>query len=527
MKKEVANKKDSESKKLAGIEKINTLGQLIKSGYQSKSIKDEVRDNLIGCLQNKENPFTGILGYEDTVIPDTERALLSRHNILFLGLRGQAKTRMARQMTDLLDEYIPVIMGSEVNDDPLKPLSKFAKDLIAEHGDDTPIHWLHRSERYGEKLATPDVSVADLIGDIDPIKAANLKLSFSDEKVIHYGIIPRSNRCIFVINELPDLQARIQVSLFNILQEGDIQIRGFKLRMPLDILFVFTANPEDYTNRGSIVTPLKDRIESQILTHYPKTLETSLAITEQEADILEAQKQRVDISDLIKRLIEQVSFEARSNEFVDKKSGVSARLTIAAFENAISSAERRAIIHNEKHTYVWISDLMGIIPSITGKIELVYEGEQEGPYEVALNLLNKSIRTQFIEYFPNPELLKKKKMVNKKGEEKALDNPYKAITTWFDGGNHLNLLLDMKDTDKVVALYKVDGLFGLVKKYYPHANEKESALLMEFVLHGLAAFSLINKKMIDGKIEFNDLMSSMMNLGSFGEEDDYNESDYQ
>ena len=527
MKKEVANKKDSENKKTVGIEKINTLGQLIKSGYQSKSIKDEVRDNLIGCLQNKENPFTGILGYEDTVIPDTERALLSRHNILFLGLRGQAKTRMARQMTDLLDEYIPVIMGSEVNDDPLKPLSKFAKDLIAEHGDDTPIQWLHRSERYGEKLATPDVSVADLIGDIDPIKAANLKLSFSDEKVIHYGIIPRSNRCIFVINELPDLQARIQVSLFNILQEGDIQIRGFKLRMPLDILFVFTANPEDYTNRGSIVTPLKDRIESQILTHYPKTLETSLAITEQEADILEAQKQRVDISDLIKRLIEQVSFEARSNEFVDKKSGVSARLTIAAFENAISSAERRAIIHGEKHTYVWISDLMGIIPSITGKIELVYEGEQEGPYEVALNLLNKSIRTQFIEYFPNPELLKKKKMVNKKGEEKALDNPYKAITSWFDGGNHLNLMLDMKDADKVVALYKVDGLFGLVKKYYPHANEKESALLMEFVLHGLAAFSLINKKMIDGKIEFNDLMGSMMNLGSFGEEDDFNESDYQ
>ena len=226
MKKEVANKA-AESKKVAGIEKINTLGQLIKSGYQSKSIKEEVRDNLVTCLQNKENPFTGILGYEDTVIPDTERALLSRHNILFLGLRGQAKTRMARQMTDLLDEYIPVIMGSEVNDDPLKPLSKFAKDLIAEHGDETPIQWLHRSERYGEKLATPDVSVADLIGDIDPIKAANLKLSFSDEKVIHYGIIPRSNRCIFVINELPDLQARIQVSLFNILQEGDIQIRGF------------------------------------------------------------------------------------------------------------------------------------------------------------------------------------------------------------------------------------------------------------------------------------------------------------
>jgi len=421
------------------IEKITTLGQLKKSGYIAKSIKDEVRDNLIKSIQNKENPFTGIMGYEDTVIPDTERAILSRHNILFLGLRGQAKTRMARQMVDLLDEYIPVVAGSEVNDDPLKPFSKYAIDTIAELGDKTPIQWLHRSERYGEKLATPDVSVADLIGDIDPIKAANLKLSFSDEKVIHYGIIPRSNRGIFVINELPDLQARIQVSLFNILQEGDIQIRGFKLRMPLDILFVFTANPEDYTNRGSIVTPLKDRIQSQILTHYPKSIETSLMITEQEAKINDAQKKLVSISDLAKRLVEQVAFEARSNEYVDKKSGVSARLTIAAFENAVSSAERRAIMHNEKNTQVWISDLTGIIPSITGKIELVYEGEQEGPYEVALNLLNKSIRNQFIQYFPNPELNKKRKTNKKSAEEPAVENPYKLITAWFDAGNHLDL----------------------------------------------------------------------------------------
>ena len=512
------------------ITKILTLGDLKKSGYQSKSIKDEVRDNLIASIQNKENAFEGILGYEDTVIPDVERALLSRHNILFLGLRGQAKTRMARQMVDLLDEYIPTVAGSEVNDDPLQPLSRFAVDLIADQGDKTPIHWVHRSARYGEKLATPDVSVSDLIGDIDPIKAANLKLSFADEKVIHYGIIPRSNRGIFVINELPDLQARIQVSLFNILQEGDIQIRGFKLRMPLDILFVFTANPEDYTNRGSIVTPLKDRIESQILTHYPKNIETSLAITEQEANILPAQKDKVEASDLIKRLIEQVSFEARTNEFVDKKSGVSARLTIAAYEAAVSSAERRAIIHNEKNTQVWISDLSGIIPAITGKIELVYEGEQEGPYEVALNLLNKSIRTLFVSYFPNPDDLKKKKPVKKSTiqttEQKQPESPYALITKWFDAGNHLDLLLDMKDEDKVIALYKVDGLFGIVKKYFPQADEKQAALLMEFVLHGLAAYSLISKKMIDGKIEFKDLMGSMMNLGTMNfEEDDY--SDYQ
>ena len=513
------------SKKI-DIAKILTLGDLKKSGYQPKSIKDEVRDNLIASIQNKENAFEGILGYEDTVIPDVERALLSRHNILFLGLRGQAKTRMARQMVDLLDEYIPTVAGSEVNDDPLQPLSRFAVDLIAEHGDNTPIHWVHKSARYGEKLATPDVSVSDLIGDIDPIKAANLKLSFADEKVIHYGIIPRSNRGIFVINELPDLQARIQVSLFNILQEGDIQIRGFKLRMPLDILFVFTANPEDYTNRGSIVTPLKDRIESQILTHYPKSIETSLAITEQEANILPAQNERVEVSDLVKRLIEQVSFEARTNEFVDKKSGVSARLTIAAYEAAVSSAERRAIIHNEKQTQIWISDLSGIIPAITGKIELVYEGEQEGPYEVALNLLNKSIRTLFVSYFPNPDDLKKKKPVKKSGtttaETKQPENPYAVITKWFDAGNHLDLFLDMKDEDKVIALYKVDGLFGMVKKHFPQADEKQAALLMEFVLHGLSAYSLISKKMIDGKIEFKDLMGSMMNLGSMHfEEDDY------
>ena len=463
------------------------------------------------------------------MIPDTERALLSRHNILFLGLRGQAKTRMARQMVELLDEYIPVIAGSEVNDDPLQPLSKFAKDTIAEYGDDTPIQWLHRTERYGEKLATPDVSVADLIGDIDPIKAANLKLSFADERVIHYGIIPRSNRSIFVINEIPDLQARIQVALFNILEEGDIQIRGFKLRMPLDIMFVFTANPEDYTNRGSIVTPLKDRIQSQILTHYPKDIETSLSITEQEANVLDEQKKKVNVSDLIKRLIEQIAFEARNNEYVDKKSGVSARLTIAAFENAVSSAERRAIIQNEKQTQVWLSDLIGIIPSITGKIELVYEGEQEGPYQVAVNLLDKSIRTQFIQYFPNPEISKKKRITGKKSvDEKETDNPYKQITRWFDAGNHVDLLMDMKDEEKIQALYKVDGLYGLVKKHFHAANDKENALLMEFVLHGLSAYSVISKKVIEGKIEFKDLMGSMMNLGSMSfEEDDLTEDDFK
>ena len=505
------------------MNQISTLGELKKSGWESKSIKDEIRNNLIKKISEKENPFPGIMGYEDTVIPDTERALLSRHNILFLGLRGQAKTRMARQMVDLLDEYIPVIAGSEINDDPYHPISRYAIDLIEENGDKTPINWLHKSQRYGEKLATPDVSVADLIGDIDPIKAANLKLSFADERVLHYGIIPRSNRSIFVINELPDLQARIQVSLFNILEEGDLQIRGFKLRLPLDILFVFTANPEDYTNRGSIVTPLKDRIQSQILTHYPKSVETSLAITEQEANKIDAQQQRVDVSDLIKRLIEQVSFEARNSEMVDKKSGVSARLTISAYENAVSAAERRAIINNEEKTQVWISDLTGIIPSITGKVELVYEGEQEGPYQVAYNLVDKAIRALFITYFPNPDTLKKKR--NK--ENQKVENPYAPITKWFDSGNNLNVFLETKDADKIHLLYTVDGLFALVKKTFPNINEMEIGLLMEFVLHGLSSYSLISKKVVEGKIEFKDLMGSMLNMGSqhFSEED-FNEGDF-
>lgn len=496
------------------IKNITTLGELKKSGYKTKSIKEEIRSNLIEQLKQKNNPFPGILGYEDTVIPDTERAILSRHNILYLGLRGQAKTRLARQMVNLLDEYIPIVEGSEINDDPFAPISKYAVDLIANKGDDTPIAWLSREERYGEKLATPDVSVADLIGDIDPIKAVNLRINFSDENAIHYGIIPRSNRSIFVINELPDLQARIQVSLFNILQEGDIQIRGFKLRMPLDILFVFTANPEDYTNRGSIVTPLKDRIESQILTHYPLKLETALAITEQEANILPEQSGVVEVADLLKRIIELVAFEARNNEYVDKKSGVSARLTIAAYENLVSTAERRAIINGESETQAWVSDLMGIIPSITGKIELVYEGEQEGPYQVAVNLLNKAIRTAFIQYFPDPDSIKKKRNSGKQSvaESAEKDDPYKSIKSWFDKGNTLDISVHVKDDERINLLYQVDGLYGLIKSKFPHASVKQNALLMEFALYGLAAYSLISRKSTEGNTHFNDVVGGMLNL---------------
>ena len=496
---------------------IKTLGQLKKAGYQSVSIKEEIRRNLISKIQNNEPRFEGILGYEATVLKDIETAVLSRHNILLLGLRGQAKTRIARQMVGLLDEYIPIIEGSEINDDPFNPVSKFGRQLVKQMGDDTPVSWLHRSERFGEKLATPDVSVADLIGDIDPIKAANLRLSFSDEEVIHYGIIPRCNRSLFVINELPDLQARIQVALFNILQEGDIQIRGFKLRLNLDILFVFTANPEDYTSRGSIVTPLKDRIESQILTHYPKDLNTALKITEQEAGILDAQKARVEVPALMKKIVEQIAFEARRSEYVDSKSGVSARLTIAALENLVSSAERRLLVNKEPSTTVWINDLMGIIPAITGKIELVYEGEQEGPFQVALHLLEKAIRSQFIQYFPPPA---KRTPSGKPSMEGKDLNPYRKIIGWFDQGGSLSLLSDLKDKERFVLLDGVAGLSEMVTAHYPNVDENEHYLLMEFILHGLAAHSLISKKIVEGKIEFNDLIGSMMDFGLGDEEEE-------
>ncbi|MDI9878420.1 sigma 54-interacting transcriptional regulator [Flectobacillus longus] len=493
---------------------IKTLGELKKAGYQVKSIKQELRDNLIQKIKNKEKVFDGIWGYEDTVIPDIERAILSQHHINLLGLRGQAKTRIARLMVNLLDEYVPVVEGSELNDDPLQPLSRFAKDLIDEIGDATPISWLHRDDRYTEKLATPDVSVADLIGDADPIKAATLKLPYSDERVIHFGLIPRSHRGIFVINELPDLQARIQVSLFNILQEGDIQIRGFKLRLPLDIQFVFTANPEDYTNRGSIVTPLKDRIDSQIVTHYPKTLEIGKRITLQEANIKPEQEQLVTTNALVEDLIEQIAFEARQSEYVDAKSGVSARMTISAYENLISAAERRALLSGEEKTYVRVADLVGVIPAVCGKVELVYEGEVEGPVIVAQNLVGKAIRAQFLNFFPDPEKIKKL------AKDKAGKNPYKPIIDWFMDGNIIDIFNDSSDADYSSRLRTIDGLDELVEKIYPTFEGREKLFMMEFVLHGLSEFSMISKKTLDQGLQFKDLTDSLFDLDNFKFEDE-------
>lgn len=483
---------------------IKNLGQLKASGYQPKKIKDELRENLIVSLQKKQNVFEGIQSYNETVIPDLQRAILSRHNILLLGLRGQAKTKLARLMVNLLDEYIPFVAGSELNDDPMQPLSRYALDLIAKEGDNTPVQWLHRSERYTEKLATPDVSIADLIGDADPIKAANLKLPYSDERVIHFGLIPRSHRCLFVINELPDLQARIQVSLFNILQEGDIQIRGFKIRLPLDIQFVFTANPEDYTNRGSIVTPLKDRIQSQILTHYPKQLKDAQSITQQESKLASDQEKKIFCSPLASVLLEQISFEARSSEYIDPKSGVSARLSISANENLHSTAELRMMNSGDERTWIRISDFQGILPSITGKIELVYEGEQEGGAIVAQNIIGKAIRNLFTTYFPNPEKQKKKKEAN----------PFLEISDWFSAGNEIDLLNSSDNKTFTSVLKSVPGLEALVSKYHPTLKGEEKLLMMEFVLHALAEYSLLSKNKLELGVRFKDLFSSVFNTGS-------------
>jgi magnesium chelatase subunit I len=482
-----------------------TLGELKKTGYQSKQIKDELRDNLIEKLKKGEPVFDGVLGYEHTVFPEVERAILSRHNINFLGLRGQAKTRMARQLVYLLDEYIPAVEGSVIFDDPFAPISKYAREKIAEMGDETPIEWIHREERYTEKLATPDVTVADLIGDVDPIKAANLKLDYADERVIHFGLIPRSHRGIFVVNELPDLQPRIQVALFNILQEGDIQIRGFKLRLPLDVLFVFTANPEDYTNRGAIITPLKDRIQSQILTHYPKSIEISSAITKQEAKLSDEQRKSVEVPELIAHIIEQLAVEARNSEYVDQKSGVSARLTISAYENLVSAVERRILINGEKGGRARIGDLLGILPSITGKVELVYEGEQEGAKNVAVSLLGKAIRSSFPQFFPDPELAKRRK------EEV---NPYEKIVSWFAKND---LELEAGDTEKEhrKKLDQIPNLNEIAKKYNPNASVDDRYLLMEFVLHGLAEYSMLSKNIMEDGLSFSDLFNSVFSMDDY------------
>ncbi len=473
--------------------KIKNVKGLKDAGYKSKSIKDELRDNLLEKIKSGEEIFKTIIGYDDTVIPQLKTAILSKHNINLLGLRGQAKTRIARSMVDLLDEYIPVISGSSVNDDPFCPISTFGQEMKKEKGDETPIEWIHRSERFFEKLATPDVTVADLIGDIDPIKAATQKLSYADERVIHFGMIPRANRCIFVINELPDLQARIQVSLFNILQEGDVQIRGFNIRLPLDVNFVFTANPEDYTNRGSIVTPLKDRIGSQILTHYPKDIETAKKITQQEIGD-DSKNAKVHVPEVAKTLIEQIGFEARKSPYIDANSGVSARMGITMFENLISRADLRRVESDEEETSIRMSDFEGILPSITGKVELVYEGEQIGSEKVARILLGEAIKEIFNQTF------KKLKKLKKENEEQEFDD----VVQWFLEHSEFVIEENLSNKEYAEKMNSIKPLDVLIEKYVPEHDPEDELLIKELILWGMVEHEKLNKKKVEGGVSFAD-----------------------
>jgi magnesium chelatase subunit I len=490
---------------------VQTLGELKESGWSSVSVKEEMRKNLIAKIRSGETLFPDILGYDKSVIPQLQHALLAKHDIILLGLRGQAKTKILRQLISFLDEYMPVVEGSEINDDPFNPISKQARELVGEMGDETPIRWVHRSERYGEKLATPDTAVADLIGDIDPIKAAAEKLTLADENVINFGLVPRTNRGIFAINELPDLQPRIQVALLNIMQERDIQIRGFNVRIPLDVAMVYSANPEDYTNRGSIITPLKDRIDSQILTHYPREIETGMKITKQEAWISRDQEVTVTVPTLLEELLEEVAFAARESEYIDQKSGVSTRMTITAMEQLISSAERRALRNGETETTARITDVFHMVPALTGKLELVYEGEQEGVLNVAKHIIGKAVKKTFAKHFPDPEQQKKQDD----------DSIYKPVLDWFAEGNTLDLTDDLSNEQYQQKLEDVTGLASIVSKQID--AEDTNYVLMDFVIEALHQHSMVGKEDMDDTRSYSDMLGSM--LGSMDDLDDLEDFD--
>ena len=492
----------------------STLGELRKSGYQVVSVKDEIRTNLIEKIGRREQLFPGIIGFDETVIPAIVNAILARHDIMLLGLRGQAKSRIVRQLPSLLDEYIPIIRGCEINDNPYHPVCKRCVDAVNERGDAVEIDWIHRDARLGEKLATPDVTIADLIGDIDPIKAASQRLHYSHEGAIHFGIIPRTNRGIFAINELPDLQPRIQVGLFNIMQEKDIQIRGFNVRIPLDVFIVFTANPEDYTNRGNIITPLKDRIDSQIFTHYPRTIDDAIHITEQEAWLDRNGRERI-MPRYFQEIIEQIAFEARKSEYVDQKSGVSARMTIAAMENLISNAERRAIVTKDKKIVPRISDLPHVLPGMTGKVELVFEGEQEGPQKVGKALIGKAVREVFKKYYPDPLQRKPTRSRQSESHSQSEDSEYGKITSWFESGNKIEISDEMPLAAYLGELDKVKGLREVTRKHMHVSDDDQYALAsaMEFTLDGLHQFSKIAKDEINHVVEYKDLVGSIFTGG--------------
>jgi magnesium chelatase subunit I len=486
-----------------------TIKELRDSGYKPRTVKQEMRQNLIAAMEkgpgtpDTESRFPGIVGYDRTVIPQIENAILSGHDFILLGLRGQAKTRLLRSLGRFLDEWIPAIDGCELNDDPLNPICHSCKRRLAEQGDKVAVRWIHRDERYREKLATPDVTIADLIGDIDPIKAANERRSYSDPEVMHFGIIPRTNRGIFAINELPDLQPRIQVGLLNILEEKDIQVRGFPIRLPLDIQIVFSANPEDYTNRGNIITPLRDRIASQIMTHYPFTVEDAMRVTEQEAWTKREDGIEILVPGYIKELIETVAIQARKSSYVDQSSGVSVRMTIALLENVISNAERRAIRTGERRQAVRICDLQHALSSITGKVELVYEGEQEGAVAVAKHLIGKAVKDIFTKYFPDAYKAKEK------GEGAASD--YDPIFRWFAQGKKVEISDELPTREFHKRLAAVTGLEELPKRYLSVRDPAEVPTAMEFVLEALHQNSILAKERTDtAALAYTDMFSTML-----------------
>ena len=504
----------------APMSRPRTLRELKSSGYRSRSVKDELRANAIARMRSGQPLFPGIVGYESTVEPQIVNALLSRHDFILLGLRGQAKTRLLRSLANFLDEWVPAIEGCPLNSDPFHPLSHHAKTMLDARGDDAPVVWIHREQRYQEKLATPDVTIADLIGDIDPIKAATLRLDYSDERVIHYGIIPRTNRGIFAINELPDLQPRIQVGLLNILEEKDFQIRGFPVRMPLDIAMVFSANPEDYTNRGNIISPLRDRIQSQIVTHYPLTREQGMAITEQEAWIGRDAGVEVHVPVFMRELIEEVAIQARKSEYVDQNSGVSARLPIALIENLVSNAERRGLKTGETRVTARICDLQHAVSAVSGKVELVLEGEQEGSMNVARALLGRGVKALFAQRFP--DAFKPKRGRRERGEtagegESLAGSEYRPILEWFSGGGHIEIGDDVPQSEFSKRLGAVKGLKELAAKYLEPADPDEHAVAMELVLEGLHQHSMLSRERADGTTTaYKDMFKSM--LSGLGED---------
>lgn len=506
-----------------------TVGELRKSGYRIRSVKDELRENLIAKLRRGEKTFSGVHGYDRTVIPAIHNAILARHDMILLGLRGQAKTRILRGLTTLLDDAVPVIHGCEINDHPFEPICKRCRRLSGEQGDELPVEWLSRADRYREKLATPDVTVADLIGDIDPIKAANQRLSYADEEVIHFGIIPRTNRGIFAVNELPDLAPRIQVALLNILEERDLQIRGFPVRIPLDVMLVFSANPEDYTSRGNIITPLKDRIDSQILTHYPQNLATAATITAQEAWV---DRSGVEATIVIPRaaahLVEHIAFVARESDLVDQSSGVSARMTISAIELLRSNLERRAVITGDDPVYPRLSDFAMVVPAVTGKVEMVYEGEQQGPEVVARKLIGTAVIRLFTESFPPIERLGRAAVEDKRRymevdyddapprkrgrDETRPDTPaadaavYEPVLQWFMDGNKLVLSDEQPFAQHYAQLERVPQLGAIADRYMPSASAGERAFVMEMILEALHQALRLSREDLDSTITFAEML---------------------